>query len=84
MYNEYLYTPRHEPISMVKLLKDLKELSKLLYVVIHKKKKPSSPEESLARGVRKMKTQKKHIRSSLFKRKHLVKRFKNPIFLTFK
>lgn len=84
IYNEYLYTPRHEPISMVKLLKDLKELSKLLYMVIHKKKKPSSPEESLARGVKKTKTQKKHIRSSLFKRKHLVKRFKNPIFLTFK
>lgn len=83
MYNDYLYSPRHEAINVNHLLKDLKKLSNLIYTVIHKRKKSSSS-ESLARGIKSSKTQKINVKSTLFKRKHLVKRFKNPIFLTFK
>lgn len=79
IFNEYLYNPRHEPIDINNLLNDLKELGNLIHVVVYGKKKTSSLRD-VASGIKKHKTKKN--RSSIFKRKKLVKKFKNPFFLS--
>lgn len=79
IFNEYLYNPRHEPIDINNLLNDLKELGNLIHVVVYGKKKTSSLRD-VASGIKKHKTKKNH--SSIFKRKKLVKKFKNPFFLS--
>lgn len=79
IFNEYLYNPRHEPIDINNLLNDLKELGNLIHIVVYGKKKTSSLRD-VASGIKKHKTKK--YRSSIFKRKKLVKKFKNPFFLS--
>ena len=81
IYNTYLYSPRHEPININELLDDLKNLGNLLHIVVYGKRKTTSP---IASGIRTRKRRASSRKSLLFKRKPLIKRFKNPIFLTFK
>lgn len=83
IFNEYLYTPRHEPININELLNDLKILGNFIHVVAHDKRKTTSSERSLARGIRKNKTRKSKT-SSIFKRRKLIKRFKKTFFLSLK
>jgi serine/threonine protein kinase len=82
IFNEYMYNPRHEPINMNNLIDDLKELGNLIHIVAYGKKKTSSSRD-LASGIRSRKTKRK-LNSSIFKRKMLKKRFKNPFFLSIK
>jgi hypothetical protein len=81
IYKTYLYSPRYEPYVMSELLNDLKELGNLLHIIIRGKKKTSS---LLASGIKTRKRKRNSGKSPLFKRKPLVKRFKNPIFLSLK
>lgn len=78
IYKNYLYFPRHEPYNINKILNDLKELTHLLRIVVDSKKSITS---NTARGMKTRKKRKHTVKSPLFKRKPLVKRFKNPIFL---
>ena len=83
IYSTYMYEPRHEPIHMNELLNDLKILGNLIHIVIHGKRKTTSSNNSaLAKGI---KTKKNQIfKSPVFKRKPLIKRFKNPFLLSLK
>ena len=83
IFNEYLYTPRHEPINVNELLNDFKILGNFIHIVAHGKRKTTSSEHSLASGIRKNKTRKSKT-SSIFKRRKLIKRFKKPFFLLLK
>ena len=83
IFNEYLYTPRAAPINMDELFDDLKILGNLIHIVAHGKRKTTSP-DSLASGIKTRKIKRKQSSSSLFKRKKMVKRFKNPFFLSLK
>jgi serine/threonine protein kinase len=85
IYNEYMYNPRHEPIDMKNLFNDLNELGNLIHIVAHGKKKTTSSQslKGLASGIKKRRTKRKNI-SSIFKRKKLIKKFKNPLFLSLK
>lgn len=78
LFNEYLYNPRHESINTDDLLNDLKSLGDAIHIVAYGKKKTTP----LASGIRK-KTR-KNINSSIFKRKKVIKKFKNPFFLSLK
>jgi serine/threonine protein kinase len=81
IFNEYLYSPRHEPINMTDLYSDLKVLGNLIHIVIHGKRKTSAS----ASGIRTKKNRKVNMATSpVFKRKPLIKRFKNPFFLSLK
>jgi len=84
IFNEYLFTPRHEPIDIKELMSDLKLLSKFIYMVAYGKKKTTSSKSSevLASGIKTRKNRKSH--SLLFKKIPLVKRFKNPFLLSLK
>jgi len=86
IFNEYLYTPRHEPINMSELLSDLKVLGNLIHIVAHGKKKTTSLRsiESLARGIKTRKNIRHRSKNSIFKRKPLIKRFKKPFLLSLK
>jgi serine/threonine protein kinase len=83
IFNEYLYSPRHEPINMDELFNDLKTLGNLIHIVAYCKRKTTSSSRSLASGIKKHKTCKNR-NSSIFKRKKLVKKYKNPFFLSLK
>lgn len=83
IFNEYLYTPRHEPYNMTELLDDFKGLGNAIHMSIHGRKKTSSISSPLASGIRKNKTRKTKT-SSIFKRRKLIKRFKKPFFLSLK
>ena len=85
IFNEYMYNPRHESINMNSLFNDLKQLGDLIHTVAHGKKKTSSIKSlpGLASGIKNHKT-KRNIRLSIFKRKDLIKRFKNPFLLSLK
>ena len=83
IFNEYLYTPRHEPYNLTELLNDFRDLGNAIYMSIHGRKKTPSNSSSLASGIRKNKTRKTKP-SSIFKRKKLIKKFKNPFFLSLK
>jgi serine/threonine protein kinase len=83
IFNEYMYNPRHEPIDMNILLNDLKELGDLIHIVEYGKKNTKTIEKSLASGIRKNKTR-KNKSNSMFKRKKLIKKFKNPFLLSLK
>ncbi len=85
IFNEYLFTPRHEPIDINELTSDLKLLSKFIYMVAYGKKKTTSSKSSevLASGIKTRKNRKPHS-LMLFKKIPLVKRFKNPFFLSLK
>ena len=82
IFNEFLYTPRHEPININDLLTEFKTLGNLIHIVAHGKRKTTSSEFSLARGIRKNKTKKN--KSKIFNRKKLNKKFKNPFLLSLK
>ena len=82
MYKYYLYSPRAKPYDMSELFSDLKELGNLLHG--NTRTTITTSERTLARGVKTIKRRKPLSKSQLFKRKPLVKRFKNPIFLTLK
>lgn len=85
IYKNYLYSPRYEPYIMSELLNDLKELGNLLHIIIRGKRKTTATSETaLASGIKTRKRRKSASKSQLFKRKPLVKRFKNPIFLSLK
>ena len=84
IFNQYLYTPRHEPINMTELLNDFKVLGNLIHIVAYGKKKTTSSRASkdLASGV---KTRKNITgNSGVFKRKPLIKKFENPFLLSLK
>lgn len=83
IFNEYLYSPRHEPINKTELFNDLKLLGNFIYKAIHGKKKTSSISSPLASGI-KTRKKRRQFSSSIFKRKNLVKKFKNPFFLSLK
>jgi hypothetical protein len=85
IFNEYMYNPRHEPIDMESLLNDLKQLGKLIYIAAYGKKITTSIQETnvMATGIKRRKTRRKN-NSSIFKRKKLIKKFKNPFFLSLK
>lgn len=83
IYNTYLYSPRHEPINTNELFDDLKILGNLLHILIHGKRKTTTP-SPVASGIKTRKSRRHSSKSSLFKRKPLIKRFKNPIFLSLK
>ena len=85
IFNEYMYNPRHESINMNSLFNDLKQLGDLIHTVAPGKKKTSSIKSlpGLASGIKNHKT-KRNIRLSIFKRKDLIKRFKNPFLLSLK
>jgi serine/threonine protein kinase len=85
IFNEYLYTPRHEPINMNDLYNDLKIFGNLIHIFIHGKRKTISIKEATAHGIKTKKNRKMNSGSSIvFKRKPLIKRFKNPFFLSLK
>lgn len=82
IFKKYLYSQTHAPYNMNKLYNDLKELGNLIYFIINGSKKKSKSSSPFASGIktRKIKTSK----STIFKRKPLIKRFKNPLFLSLK
>lgn len=81
IYNEYMYSPRHEPVNMDDLYKDLKILGNLIHIIIHGKRKTSS---SIGGNITKKNRKVNIFSSSIFKRKPLIKRFKKPFFLSLK
>jgi serine/threonine protein kinase len=90
IFNEYLYNPRHEPIDMDELFGDLKRFGNFIYSAAYGKRKTSSSKSSrkdVASGIhhytRKNNKRTSPIKSSIFKRKPLKRRFKNPLFLSF-
>ena len=72
IFNEYLYTPRHEPYNLTELLNDFKNLGNAIYMSIPGRKKTTLTK------TRKTKS------STIFKRKKLIKKFKKPFFLSLK
>jgi serine/threonine protein kinase len=80
IFNEYLYTPRHEPIDIEKLLSDLKTLGNLIYTLSNNSKKYSS--KSSASSIQTRKNSKSS--SSIFKKKKLNKKFKKTFLLSLK
>ena len=83
IFNEYLYTPRHDQININELLTDFKTLGNLIHIVAYGKRKTTSSTGSLTGGIRKNSTRKIKT-SSIFKRKKFVKRFKKPFLLSLK
>lgn len=87
IFNEYLYTPRHEPYNINGLLKDFKTLGNLIHIIAYGKRKTTTSSQSshrdLALGITK-KNRSNKSSSSIFKRKPLIKRFKNPFLLSLK
>jgi serine/threonine protein kinase len=81
IFNEYLYKPRHQPINTKDLLSDLKILGNLIHISAHGKREYRA--NSVAQGMRKNKTRKIKS-SSIFHRKKLQKKFRNPFFLSLK
>lgn len=87
IFNEYLFEPRHTQIDLKELYSDLKILGKLLYETAYNKKKSSSNKtksSSSFSGGNKTKKHKKTHNKFSFKRKAIVKKFKNPFFLSIK
>lgn len=82
LFKHYLYTPRNQPYDMNKLFIVLKDIGNLLHIIITGKKKTTVSSSPLASGIRTRKM--RASKSSLFKRKPFIKRFKNPIFLSLK
>lgn len=82
IFKMYLYTPRHKPYDINELFNDLKELGNLMHIINTGNKKSSEISSPLASGIKTRKSRKS--KSFIFKRKPLIKRFKNPIFLSLK
>jgi hypothetical protein len=81
IYYTYLYSPRHKPIDINDLMKDLHNLGNLLKSIAYKQdkitSKQSSSRQSSSSGTKTRKNT--HVQ---FKRKPFIKRFKNPILLS--
>jgi hypothetical protein len=87
IFNNYLYSPRHEPIVMNELFNDLKILGNLINIVARGKQKISFIKlpNVIAKGIKTNKNrQQKTFKKSIFKRIPLKRRFKNPLFLSLK
>jgi serine/threonine protein kinase len=86
IFNEYLFTPRHEPINMDNLFSDLNLLGKLIHILAYNKKKTTIFHSSkvLARGIKTRKKFNNRSETKMFERKPLVKRFNKPFFLSLK
>jgi len=82
LYKKYLYTPINQPYEMNKLLSAFKDIGNLIHIIIAGKKKTTTSSSPLASGIKTRKS--RESKSTLFKRKPLIKRFKNPIFLSLK
>ena len=82
IFKMYLYTPTHKPYNVNELFNDLKELGNLMHIIVTGKKATTKSSSPLASGIKTRKT--RASKTSLFKRKPFIKRFKNPIFLTLK
>jgi serine/threonine protein kinase len=82
LFKHYLYTPRNQSYDMNKLLSTLKDIGNLIHIIITGKKKTTVSSSPLASGIKTRKS--RQSKSTLFKRKPLIKRFKNPIFLSLK
>jgi serine/threonine protein kinase len=93
LFYTYLYKPRHEPYDMNTLLYSLKQLGKSIRVVANgenininsvKTRKISKTNKTNSNKHQSNKSifGKRKTTSELFKRKKLIKRFKNPIFLS--
>lgn len=83
IFNEYLYTPRHEPININELLTEFKKLGNLIYIAGHGKRKTTSSKHSLTSGII-QNTTRKVKSSTIFKRRNFVKKFKKPFLLSLK
>jgi serine/threonine protein kinase len=93
IFLEYLYNPRHEAININILYVDFQELSNLIQLKILNKKHDyntltitNSKIGGLKYKTKKLRKTNNSIKNTLFtfKRRPKLKRFKNPIFLTFK
>ena len=87
IFNNYLYSPRHEPIVMNELFNDLKNLGNLISIVAHEKNKRPFIKLSneIGEGIKTKKNrQQKTFKNLIFKRIPLKRRFKNPLFLSLK
>lgn len=95
LFQHYLYKPRHAPYDMTALMQSLNQIGKSIQIVANGENNAKPVSHTVnARGVKTRKISKsklthkskmgKKIKSNtvLFKRKPLIKRFKNPIFLS--
>ncbi len=76
LFYNHLYEPRHEPNNLEKLFKDLHILGNLIKKCINDEGSYRNSETSSKKSSRK--------KSSIFKRKSAIKRFKNPFLLSIK
>ena len=83
LFKEYLYTPQTTPYNMNDLLTNLNNIGKLLQILARESENQITTSSPLASGI---KTKKRKIKSksTLFKRKPFVKKFKKPLFLSIK
>ena len=82
IFKVYLYTPTPEAYNLNELFRDLNKLGELINIIITGKTHAYVSSSSLASGIRRKKS--RTSKSQLFKRKPLIKRFKNPVFLSLK
>jgi len=78
IYYTYLYAPRHKPIDINELMNDLSILGKLLSLIVHEE------ERFLLKYSSSKKSKTRKLRTTVFKRKPTIKRFKNPVLLSSK
>ncbi|MFY7731755.1 MAG: hypothetical protein ACOVRN_19695 [Flavobacterium sp.] len=87
LYSEYVYNPRHTPIPLDALFRDLDMLGELLKKESRHKPKTryvtTDAPRDLASGFKTRKLH-NHSSSSIFKRRKMVKRFKRPFLLELK
>ena len=92
IFYEFLFTPRHESFNIDELMDNFKVLGNLIHIVIFNKRKTTSSasHRDLASGIKTRKNLKNKINKinksslSIFKRKPLIKKFKNPFLLSLK
>ncbi len=82
IYYTYLYAPRHKPIDTNELMNDLHNLGNLLHSIAYEEKSITRHSLNTHYTSKGMKTRKRNRSSVSFKRKRLVKHFKNPILLS--
>jgi hypothetical protein len=82
LFKDYLYKPRIKPYDMNEIFDILNDIGKLIHNINFENKKLTILSSPLTSGIRtqKMRTSK----TALFDRKPLIKRFKNPLFLSLK
>lgn len=81
----FLLMPRHEPINIKELLLEFNIFGDSLHILAYGKRKTLSSRSSIdTSGSIKKNTTRRIKTSSIFKRKKLTKKFKNPFFLSVK